>query len=174
MKETLLQINRNDLPAFSARGCHQILKPLKNGELRRTVNGELCYLGHRAHHKYASTIRCSDQFVPPFENFWRGEDVTISCLQRLCQKIIGDGEKETFQLERPGVSGSKRVAADDGQEILLYRTEKQSVTFAAPPEKGKVMFVSYRPFLKMRVTSFHLETDEWNGKISWRLELEEI
>lgn len=174
MNETLLQIDRIDFPAFSARGCHQTLQPLKSGELRRTVNGELCYLGHQIHHKYVSIIRCSDQFVPPFENFWRGEEITISCLQRLCQKIVGDGETKTFNLERPGVPGSERVAAEDGQEILLYRTKEQSVIFAAPPEKGKIMFVSYRPFLKMRVTSFHLETDEWGGKISWRLNLEEI
>jgi hypothetical protein len=36
------------------------------------------------------------------------------------------------------------------------------------------VFVSYRPWLSMRVISLTLRTDEWGLKAGWRLELEEI
>lgn len=174
MKETLIQIDRTDLPAFSARGCSQTLTPLKCGDLKRTVNGELCYLGQKKHHKYVSSVRCQDRFTPPFENFWRGEEVQVSCLQRLCQKIIGDGETRVFNLDRCNIQSSERVASTTGEEVLLYETGDKSVTFATPPQKGDVLFVTYRPLLSMRVITFHLETDEWGNKTSWHLNLEEI
>lgn len=35
-------------------------------------------------------------------------------------------------------------------------------------------FIFYRPILSMMVTGFSLETDEWRGDVSWRMDLEEV
>lgn len=174
MQETLLKINRDGLPAFSARGCHQSLKAYRSGDLKRTVNGELCYLGHMSHHKYISEIWCQDALPPACEGFWRGEQVAISCLQRVCQEIEGDGRQQTFTLGRPAVLGSLKAMTKGAEEVSFLEKTPQMLTFHTPPGKKEALFISYRPLLQMRITSFSLETDEWGTKGGWRLTLEEI
>lgn len=175
MEETLLKIDRGALPSFSARGCTQSLSSLPSGDFRRTVNGELCYLGRPEHFKYVSEIRCQDQIAPAFEGFWRGERVSVACLQRVCQAVEGDGALQIFKLGRPVVPDSLSLFLKGPQPPPSWeQVGEQSLHLSVPLEQGKKAFLSYRPLLHMYVTSFTLETDEWGGKVSWHLTLEEV
>jgi hypothetical protein len=51
---------------------------------------------------------------------------------------------------------------------------RKVVLAESPAGMNEDVFVSYRPWLDMRVVTFSLSTNEWGLKAGWRLELEEI
>jgi hypothetical protein len=176
--QTELVINRGGFPPFSARGCQQTLQPITTGELRRTVNGELLYTGKKGHHKYRSTIWCQDQTSPALDGIWRGERLTISCIQRLWQELLI--EKDTLsvdvKLERPAVQGSIVLLREHEElrTIFLSHPSRTSLSIMDPLKAGDKLYLSYRPQLQMRVIDFQFTMNEWQQSCGWRLELEEI
>lgn len=166
--ETELIIEGCGFPPLSARGCSQELTIVEQGIFRRTVNGDLAYLGPDSH-KYRSVIHCEDKVTLVNEGVLaRGSIVRIGCLQRLWQQ--GNGR---VMLEREAVAES--VAAVDAEQkavgVQVIDSKTVEVVNASGNEK---IFISYRPWLSMRVISLMLRTDEWGLKAGWRLELEEI
>ncbi len=179
--ETELIIEGCGFPPLSARGCSQELTVVPQGEFRRTVNGNLAYLGPDQH-KYRSVIRCEDKVTLVNEGVLaRGMVVRIGCLQRLWQQC----QNRCVTLEREAVSGSI-VAMDGAQKPLSVRVlDSKTVEVAAHGDdevaaviedkvKANKVFISYRPWLSMRVLSLVLYTDEWGLKAGWTLELEEV
>lgn len=165
--ETELIIEGCNFPPLSARGCTQELTVVSQGAFRRTVNGDLAYLGPE-NHKYRSVIRCEDKVTLVNERaLERGAVVRIGCLQRLWQQ--GSGR---VTLEREAVAGSA-AAMDAAQNSVVVRV-LDSKTVEVGDGKSEKAFVSYRPYLSMRVISLTLHTDEWGLKAGWRLELEEV
>ena len=166
--ESELIMSKGGFPPLSARGCMQQLTPIQSGELRRTINGVLIYTGKPLTHKYRSLITCEDKASAALEGIWRGSEVRIGCIQRLWQKVIG------FQatLERDPLPGSVFMITAKGVEVEVQGIKGRTVSFTmASGEEG---FISYRPWMEMRVLSFSLLTNEWGMKAGWRLELEEI
>ncbi len=163
--ETELIIEGCNFPPLSARGCNQELTVVEQGTFRRTVNGDLAYLGPE-NHKYRSVITCEDKVTLVNEGaLARGSMVRIGCLQRLWQQ--GNGR---VVLEREAVAGS--IAAMDAAQnpVVVDVIDSKTVNVVSDAN----VFVSYRPWLSMRVISLTLRTDEWGLKAGWRLELEEI
>lgn len=166
--ETELIIEGCGFPPLSARGCSQELTIVEQGAFRRTVNGDLAYLGPDSH-KYRSVIHCEDKVTLVNEGVLaRGSIVRIGCLQRLWQQGYG-----RVMLEREAVAGS--VAAMDAEQKAAEVHVIDSKTVEVVNESGnEKIFISYRPWLSMRVISLTLRTDEWGLKAGWRLELEEV
>jgi len=65
---TLLVMSTIGVPLYSARGLTQTLTPVSEAKPtpRRTINGELRWLGLTQMQKYESTISCTDQEAPAF------------------------------------------------------------------------------------------------------------
>lgn len=165
--ETELIIEGCGFPPLSARGCSQELTLVEQGTFRRTVNGDLAYLGPRQH-KYRSVVQCEDKVTLVNEGVLaRGMVVRIGCLQRLWQQGVGD-----VTLEREAVAGSV-AAMDSGQNPVIVDVV-DAKTIKVTQASQTDVFVSYRPWLTMRVISLTLRTDEWGLKAGWRLELEEV
>lgn len=165
--ETELIIEGCNFPPLSARGCAQELTVVPEGAFKRTVNGDLTYLGPE-NHKYRSVITCEDKVTLVNEGaLARGAMVRIGCLQRLWQQ--GNGK---MTLEREAVAGS--VAAMDAMQNPVVVQVLDSKTVEVSDSKNEKVFVSYRPYLSMRVISLTLRTDEWGLKAGWILESEEI
>jgi hypothetical protein len=171
MKETSLTFSIGGFPPFSARGCQQILRPLKTGELKRTIDGRLIYLGTEHHHKYQSTIYCNDKRSFAHEGFWRGAEVKIGCIQRFWQKYRKTNSLRTLLLERLPVPESVFVIDTGGKQIAIEMIEGRIVKIKEEPVQDEVYFASYRPELTMVVTDFFLRTDEWGMECGWQLEL---
>lgn len=167
MIETRLVISRGGFPPFSARGCTQSLTPIETGALRRTVNGELLYLSGPCHQKYCSIIRCEDQESPALDNLWPGEQVEISCIQYLWQKL----QNTKSILDRPARPDSIKVV-DDAQTSYAFHLDQQQITLET--KSLGPWYVAYQPLLKMRVVTFSLEHQEWGEKNPWVITLEEI
>ena len=168
--ETELIIEGCGFPPLSARGCSQKLTIVEQGTFRRTVNGDLAYLGPE-HHKYRSVVTCEDKVTLVNEGVLaRGMVVRIGCLQRLWQQ--GNGR---IILEREAVTGSVVALTAAQKSVDVQMIDSKTVDVATGCKDANMnVFVSYRPWLSMRVISLKLYTDEWGLKAGWRLELEEV
>ncbi len=163
--ETELIIEGCGFPPLSARGCQQELSIVEQGTFRRTVNGDLNYVGPKSH-KYKSVIRCEDKTTLVNEGVvMRGATVRVGCLQRLWQQ----GSCGFMTLEREAVSGSI-AGIDRRQKSRIVRLIDAKTVELFDDDT----FISYRPWLVMRVIALTLNTDEWGLKAGWVLELEEI
>ncbi|MBW8309835.1 MAG: hypothetical protein K0M45_09440 [Candidatus Paracaedibacteraceae bacterium] len=163
--ETELVISRSGFPPLSARGCIQELVPIALGQFRRTVNGDLVFLGTHGK-KYKSTISCEDKTVIATDNLDIGGIVDVNCIQRLWQRCEGD----RVTLDRLPADGS--VYAINGQHhpLPIISIEGKEIVI----ESDQPYFVSYRPLLTMRIIRYVLKTDEWGLKAGWQMDLEEI
>ncbi len=167
MAETDLTISRGGLPLWSARGCKQELTPIKNGELQRTVNGELVYTGDRSHHKYRSIVRCQDKSSIALDGIWQGCKIAVGCIQRIGQLIQGD----KCTLDRQPIESSIRCVTVDGKAVAIRHINRCEIVLKHRVNEG---YVSYRPILQMRVVDFGYSIDEWDVATGWYLALEEI
>lgn len=168
MQETELIIEGIDFPPHSSRSCRQSLVPVRTGAMRRTINGELCYVGHKNFHKYYSVIECQDVHAPAFNDVWIGSIVTVHCCQYIWQRIDTD-QLQVDLLRKPRTESLnlKKILGDgynlvDSRKICLTEKLKQPI------------FFKYMPVLSMRIRSFSQVNQEWNQTTNWRIELEEI
>lgn len=163
--ETELVISHAGFPPLSARGCTQELIPLALGQFRRTVNGDLVFLGVQGK-KYRSTIACQDKVSFACDELLPGMVLDVHCIQRLWQKIEGP----QVVLDRLPVEDSLCAVTESRDPLRIICYNGREITL----DNQETGYVSYRPILKMRVIRFGLTTDEWNGNNGWRLELEEV
>lgn len=113
---TLLVMNSIGVPLYSARGLTQTLTPVAAAKPspRRTINGELRWIGLNQMRKYESTITCTDQNAPAIEGFWPGMVVVVDCVYELSYLT------ERGEPERTPVTGTERET-DDG--FTYYRPQ---------------------------------------------------
>ena len=166
--ETVLTLSIGGMPPMSARGCVQELRPVPQGTFKRTINGDLVFIGHKEH-KYFSIIKCKDSVPIATEGLQVGTELYVGCIQPLCQKI--EKFENTIVLERDFVEGSIQIFDEDNNEINDFEITGRTIKIN---HIEKNSFVSYSPKLLMKVISFTLTTDEWNLSSSWQLELEEV
>ncbi|WP_032112224.1 hypothetical protein [Candidatus Paracaedibacter symbiosus] len=163
--ETTLVLSRGGLPPMSARGCIQELTPITQGQFKRTVNGDLIFMGMQGK-KYKTTISCQDTTVLATDGLIPGAIIEVSCIQVLWQKVVGG----KAALERPPVLGSITVVDENKNPVQLIRCEEGNIEVATT----EIAYVCYRPILAMRIISYTLKTNEWGVKSGWSLELEEV
>jgi hypothetical protein len=164
--ESELILSQGGLPPLSARGCIQELMPVESGVLRRTIDGRLIYAGHSNAHKYRSIIWCEDKASLALEGLWRGSLLRVGCIQRLWQKALG----ASVTLERDPVEGSVFAVTPRHEKVVVQEIVGRKIVL----ENGGEAFVSYCPWLEMRVVNFSLTTSEWELKAGWKLVLEEV
>ena len=82
---TLLVMSPIGVPLYSARGLTQTLTPVSEAKPtpRRTINGELRWLGLTQMQKYESVISCTDQDAPRLDGIWPGQAVLVNCVCEL-------------------------------------------------------------------------------------------
>jgi hypothetical protein len=112
---TLLVMNSIGVPIYSARGLTQTLTPVAESKPapRRTINGELRWLGLSQMQKYESTITCTDQQAPAFDGVWPGMSVLVNCVQELAYRT-GESAGRTI------VPGTSPRASEDGLFVYYY------------------------------------------------------
>lgn len=164
--ETLLKIKGVGFPTFSARGCQQDLALIHDPQLfRRTINGELLFLGDDGDDKYTSSLTCQDKDIPAISHLPRGAVVEVQCIQYLTQPL----EQGKAQCIRPWVEGSLTCYNSKGKKAE-FKVGKNCLVQSSLQEG----FVRFRPLLKMRILNFRFKIDEWGAKVGWQLELEEV
>lgn len=124
--ESVLLLSVGGLPPRSARGCIQELFPVNQGKFRRTVNGELVYLGPQTVLKYRSVVRCHDTSVLASEGLFPGQSLKIGCIQRLWQKA----SSQSVVLERMPVAGSVLAMGGDQKPIQITSGQDRTILLA--------------------------------------------
>jgi hypothetical protein len=170
MRESELILDRIGFPPFSSKHCQQTLIPIMNGELRRTVNGQLIYTGTDQHHKFQSVIQGQDKVCPSFEGVWRGSLIKVGCIQRLSQQTRNT--REIF-LQRDPVEDSVVVIDKKSQEKEILLVDGRHITLKEI-DNNEEYYIFYRPYLLMCVISYKLLTNEWGTSGGWQLDLEEV
>lgn len=174
MFETNLHLSIGGLPPLSARGCSEVLRLAPLGEMKRTINGELIFIGEDSIKKYSCLIKGKDKAPPALEGLTRGQKVTVGCLSYLTQKFISKEPNQTVALERDPIPHSLYAFTSERNAIDLSEIKKRTVTFSSSLPEGQEIYLSYRPQLEMIVIDLGTETDEWNLTCGWYLKLEEI
>lgn len=170
-QESDLKITGVGFPALSCRDATQTLSPINHGEIRRSVNGELCYVGTNRHHKYQSRVICADQNLPGIQQIWVGAVVQVQCISLLWERFVLGEDRGDHLLSRPVVEGSLMVKNAESGPVDFQWNEG---LLTLPQGEGETVMVGYRPLLRMRVTSFDFKESEWQGGVVWSLSLEEI
>lgn len=168
MQETELIIEGILFPKFSSRGVRQTMTPIECGEVRRTINGELIYLGLPSHHKYKSTILCEDQSSFGMDHNWIGTQVNVHCILPLIQKSDKAGE---VSLIRKARLESIRVENQFSQPVAFGPLDMDLIQI--PGDEGPYT-ITFQPILTMRIVDFATGVQEWEGKENWTLCLEEL
>jgi hypothetical protein len=172
--QTGLILSIGGLPPMSARGCVQELTAIPQGRFQRTINGKLIFIGNEDY-KYRSVIKCTDKATIAVDGLKIGQEVHIGCIQQLCQKVEKNQNDVRIQLDRVPVMGSLHITDDKGNEISEFKEiSEEGEYFVELNSSERDIFVFYNPYLLMRIMSFTLITDEWNMKVGWELESEEI
>ena len=174
--QTILTLEGVGFPPCSARGCVQKLYLLGAKEaFRRTVNGQLLYIGDAEHEKWGSTIRCQDDAMAALGAIRCGDVLQVGCIVTLTQ-TVNSLKQALISLNRPAVQDA----------IVLYDATNKPVPFKVEDPQKVVMtleensvyaepvFLSYRPYLRMMVQKMHYDVDEWGMKTSWFLEMAEV
>ena len=167
MNEIILGIS--GLPQERAKNCVQELIPIANGELKKSINGDLLFIETSSRQTYRSVISCCDLFSPIIDKVWIGTQLNVGCIQNLWQAIY-PGET-AIDLVRPAVAGSINVVNCLGQRVPFSVSENRITLKKSSDQK---IFVSFRPWLTMIVTNFSMKTNEWEMECGWRLESDEI
>lgn len=162
--DTSLIIDGILIPVGAARGVKASLELIDNGQLRRTVNGELVDLTRTTSRKYKLSLSCSDLSTPTLADLVRGQQVQVVPPKRLRQAVPASGQ---VTLRRPAADGTLRAHAADGATVE-YAVAGDVVTAPA----GSI--VSYLPVLDMLVSSVSHDAEEWDATESWSVELEEV
>ena len=173
-QQTNLVIRGGFFPPFSCREAEQTLTPLQTGELRRTINGELCYIGASRHHKYQTSIKCQDRNIPALQHLWVGAEVEVECLARIWEGHEMTSESLSVQLSRKYVPLSIEVLDQAGHAVSYELLENNQIKI--PVALNSSVLIGYAPILKMRIKNFHYCTKEWAvvDPNAWQIDLEEI
>jgi hypothetical protein len=150
-QDTVLDMVELGVVPGSARGMKQDLKPLENGKVYVTVNGNDVNTGRPALNLFVTTVSGEDLWPPAIGGLWRGALVTLHCAVEIVQRAGTD-------FVRPAVDGSIRYLDADMNDL-------SSSTGAA--------WVCFRPILRCVVLDFSTDRDEWTDKVTWSISFRE-
>jgi hypothetical protein len=170
--QTKLKIYGVGFPPFSTGNCQQILMPIKQGNIFRTINGDAVIPNARQSKKYKTKILGKDTNPPCFEGVSFGSLIKIECIQKVWMEIDGNsGDVLTF--EKIPVEGS--VIAIDTEKNLyeVERISEKEFSVKNRPAATSI-FIGYSPYLEMSLIDLKIDKEEWGGEYKWELEAEEI
>ena len=150
MAATKLALSTIDLPPYAALGLTQSWEPIGGqGNVRRTINGDLVDLSDPAFYKFHSSVQCKHFQSPSFNDVHVGQLVTVNCVFELSY-LIPTPEDE-----------------DPVGEGAMYPIVAGSI-------RDRDGFRFYRPAIPMMVIGFAIDRDEFGAQTGWSLELEEV
>lgn len=168
--ETVLKLGSLIIPAGAGRGISQTLKPIDNGDLRRTVNGELTDLTRIQNRKFESQISVTDMSIPTLSGLWKGDVLSIECISKLNELV--SPESATHTIQRDPVTDSIKGYDSSGVKVPLLSfggTGNRDLTF-----DGNVAYIEFRPILEMMILSMSFNHDEYEAEAGWTIDLEEV
>jgi len=166
-EETNLKLGDLVIPVGAGRGITQTINLVDNGDLRRTVNGELLDLTRDENRKYESQISANDQKTPSLAGIWKGMQLTVECVAIIRQLV--NPANTTATLIRDYVTGTVV-----GRDINGAKVTPTSVIGLVATFPTNIVMVEWRPKLVMLVSDVQISDDEYEATQSWDISLEEV
>lgn len=165
--ETNLKLGDLIIPIGAGRGITQNISLVDNGELRRTVNGDLIDLTRDENRKYVSNISASDQKTPSLAGLWKGMQLVVESVAIIRQLV--NPAALTATLVRDYVAGTVF-----GRDINGVKITPTSVVGLLATFPSNVVMVEFCPKLTMLIADISIDTDEYEATQSWDISLEEV
>ena len=156
----------------SGLAVRESLRPIENGQRRRTINGKLRHTGRPEFHLYELEVSSDDVQPPALSRLWAGSVVTVIPVSELGDVIGSQGT--TVTLTRDPHPGSVRARDSQGLPVPL-NVVGRVVTLNAPAV-GMVR-LHYRPMLTCMVTEAWSQDEAETGgaaSTSWSISLAEV
>jgi len=168
--ETNLKLGDINLPLGSSRFITQTLQPIDNGDLRRTVNGNLRDLTRVENRKFESQISSTDQATPALANIFKGAIVLVECIKVLRDNVFPAATAITLTRD-PVVSSviGYTAACVKVEPDSIGGTGNRDITFLS-----NVDYVEYRPIINFMVLANSVNEDEGAAEEGWQIDLEEV
>lgn len=169
--ETVLKLGDIPLPAGSSRFISQTLQPIDNGDVRRTVNGNLRDMTRFENRKFESQLSSTDQATPALGGLWKGSEVLVECMKKLRDPVVPAGQATTL-IRDPVVDSVFGYVADPCEKIIpdsVGGVGNRDITFLQD-----VDYVEYRPIINFMVLANSINEDEPAAEEGWQIDLEEV
>ena len=168
--ETILVLGDLEIPAGAGRGITQTLQFIDNGDVRRTVNGNLRDLTRTENRKFESQVSITDQATPAMSELFKGQILLVEFITKLRHNVFPPSTTATL-IRDPVVSSvlGRDSACTPITPTIVGGVGNRDITFATP-----VVMVEFRPILNMMVLASSLNTDEYAAEESWVIDLEEV
>lgn len=169
--ETVLVLGTIPLPFGSSRFISQTIQPIDNGDVRRTVNGNLRDMTRVENQKFESQISSTDQATPALAGLWKGNEILVECMKKFRDPVVPAGLAITLIRDPVVVSVFGYVAATC-EKILpdtIGGVGNRDITFFS-----NVDYVEYRPIINFMVLANSINEDEPAAEEGWQIDLEEV
>ena len=173
--QTHLKLYRHDttkeslIPIGAGRNCQQTLETWPGQHLKRTLDGTLHDVRTDTMQKWLSIITCEDQSAPALDDFQVGNIIHVNCILAFSQWIH---DKQETTLSRPPAEG--QAIFQDSQTLKETTLKNITTDKNVKLDQPSTGWITYRPQLTMRVKHYAIDCQEWKGKTSWKLSLEEV
>jgi len=169
--ETVLKFGDIALPTGSSRFISQTLQPIDNGDVRRTVNGNLRDMTRDENRKFEGQLSSTDQATPALAGVWKGSIHIVECVKKFRDNLSPAAAAVTL-IRDPVVGSVFGYVADPCEKVLpdtVGGVGNRDITF---PQD--VDYIEYRPILTMMVLANSINEDEAAAEEGWQIDLEEV
>jgi len=168
--ETNLVLGNLIIPLGAGREITQTLQPISNGDIRRTVNGDLIDLTRIENRKFESSISTTDQASPTLAGIWKGTQLIVECISPLYELVDPILATHTI-IRNPVISSIQGYDAANTKVVLISATGigNRDLLFVSP-----VSFIMFRPILTMLVLGIQFNRDEYAAEEGWTIDMEEV
>lgn len=156
----------------SGLGIRESLRPLENGQRRRTINGELRHTGVSAFRQYELTISSEDVQPPALGDLWPGDTLTVVPVSEI--GLVIPPIAVDIVLPRLPHPGSVRTRSKGGLQ-RPFSVDGRVVRLFSPAEEPTRVY--FRPVLTMMLTEPWSQDEAESGGprgTSWSIELAEV
>lgn len=170
-EETVLVFGDIVLPKGSSRFLTQTIQPIDNGDVRRTVNGNLRDLTRVENRKFETQISSTDQATPALAGVWKGSVHVVECVKKFRDNFSPAGAAITL-IRDPVVASVFGYVADPCEKIApssVGGVGNRDITFSED-----VDYVEYRPILTLMILANSVNEDEAAAEEGWQIDAEEV
>lgn len=158
----------------SGLGIRESLRPIENGQRRRTINGVLRNTGRPEFRLYELELSSDDVQPPALGNLWPGSIVSVVPISEI--GVVVPAWQLRFPVTRALEPSSVRGRLPDGRPLRVDYSASFS-TFTLPAMQSTPVRIYYRPRLTMMVVDpWSQDESETGGPLStsWSIRMQEV
>lgn len=163
----------------SDRNITENLRPIENGQRRRTINGDLKSLGSQHFNKYELNLNGTDLRSPSLDGIWLGDTIQIGCLTELTylakKPLSPTPTNFTYPDGSAGSGHAITVSREFVPSSLIIRDVNGLISDPVYADGMTIYlsdfdrdyYVTYRPILTVMVDAWDVSEAEREATVNW-------